>query len=95
MGLLTLLNTGVSHLGYNGTIVPSTVNSNPPGFTRHNLFSTNGQPNQAPHIIVGGVSGLQAPPRTYIPSTLEETDPLNTSHYNSAAGNHYMDHLPG
>jgi hypothetical protein len=95
MGLLTLLNSGIGNLGYDGATVPSTVNSNPPGFTRHNLFSTTGQPNQAPHIIVGGVAGLQAPPRTYIPSTLEETDPINTSIYNSAPGNHYLDHLPG
>jgi hypothetical protein len=95
MGLLTLLNSGIGNLGYDGATVPSTVNANLPGFTRHNLFSTTGQPNQAPKIIVGGVNGLQAPPRTYIPSRLEETDPLNTSIFNSAAGNHYTDHLPG
>jgi hypothetical protein len=95
MGLLTLLNSGVSNLGYDGATVPSTINNNLPGFTRHNLFSTTGQPNQATHIIVGGVSGLQAPPVTYHPSRLEETDPLNTSIFNSAPGNHYTDHLPG
>ena len=95
MGLLTLLNSGVSNLGYDGAPVPSTVNANPPGFTRHNLFSTTGQPNQATHIVVGGVNGLQAPPVSYVPSRLEETDPLNTSIFNSAPGNHYTDHLPG
>jgi len=95
MGLLTLLNSGIGNLGYDGATVPSTINANPPGFTRHNLFSTTGQPNVAANIIVGGVNGLQAPPRTYLPSRLEETDPLNTSIFNSAAGNHYTDNLPG
>ena len=95
MGLLTLLNSGVSNLGYDGAPVPSTVNANPSGFTRHNLFSTNGTPNVSANIIVGGVNGLQAPPVTYLPSQLEETDPLNTSIFNSAPGNHYTDNLPG
>jgi len=94
MGLLTLLNSGVSNLGYNGAPVPSTVTANPPGFTRHNLFSTTGQPNVAANIIVGGVQGLQAPPMTYVPSLLEETDPSNTSIFNSTPGNHYTDNLP-
>ena len=94
MGLLTLLNSGVGNLGYDGATVPSTINNNPPGFTRHNLFSTTGNPNVGNNIVVGGVSGLQAPPRTYVPSQLEETDPLNTSIFNSAPGNHYTDHLP-
>ena len=95
MGLLNLLQTGVSNYGYSGGPVPSTVNNNPPGFTRHNLFSTTGQPNVSSNIIVGGVQGLQAPSVTYSPSQLEETDPLNTSIYNSAPGNHYTDNLPG
>lgn len=95
MGLLTLLNSGVSNLGYDGATVPSTVNNNRPGFTRHNLFSTTGQPNVASNIIVGGVQGLQAPPVTYVPSRLEETDPSNTSIYNSAPNRGYLDNLPG
>ncbi len=94
MGLLNLLNAGESDLGYSGKTVPSTVNANPPGFTRHNLFSTTGNPNVGTKIVVGGVQGLQAPPRTYVPSRLEETDPLNTSIFNSAPGNHYSDNLP-
>jgi hypothetical protein len=94
MGLLNLLNAKKSNLGYSGQIVPSTVNANPPGFTRHNLFSTTGNPNVGAKIIVGGVQGLQAPPITYIPSRLEETDPLNTSIFNSAPGKHYSDNLP-
>jgi hypothetical protein len=95
MGLLNLLQTGVSNYGYSGGPVPSTVQNNQPGFTRHNLFSTTGQPNVSSNIIVGGVQGLQAPAVTYSPSQLEETDPLNTSIYNSAPGNHYTDNLPG
>jgi len=95
MGLLTLLNSGVSNLGYDGATVPSTVNNNPPGFTRHNLFSTNGTPNVASNIIVGGVTGLQAPAVTYIPSSLEEKDPLNTAIYRSNPGQGYLDNLPG
>jgi hypothetical protein len=95
MGLLNLLQTGISNYGYSGGPVPSTVVNNPPGFTRHNLFSTTGQPNVSSNIIVGGVQGLQAPAVTYSPSQLEETDPLNTSIYNSAPGNHYTDNLPG
>jgi hypothetical protein len=94
MGLLTLLNSGVSNLGYDGAPVPSTVNNNPPGFTRHILFSTNGQPNVASNIIVGGVTGLQAPPVTYIPSNLEERDPLNTSIYRNAPNQDYLSNLP-
>jgi hypothetical protein len=95
MGLLTLLNSGVSNLGYDGAPVPSTVNNNPPGFTRHNLFSTNGTPNVASNIIVGGVTGLQAPPVTYVPSSLEEKDPLNTAIFRSNPGQRYIDNLPG
>lgn len=95
MGLLTLLNSGVSNLGYDGAPVPSTINNNPPGFTRHNLFSTDGTPNVASNIIVGGVTGLQAPPVTYIPSSLEERDPLNTSIYRNAPNQGYLDNLPG
>ena len=94
MGLLTLLNSGVSNLGYDGAPVPSTVNNNPPGFTRHNLFSTNGQPNVASNIIVGGVQGLQAPAVTYVPSSLEERDPLNTSIYRNSPGLDYLSNLP-
>jgi hypothetical protein len=95
MGLLTLLNSGVSDYGYSGNTVPSTINNNPPGFTRHNLFSTNGTPNVSRNIIVGGVNGLQAPPRTYVPSNLEEKDPLNTAAYRSNPGQGYLDNLPG
>jgi hypothetical protein len=95
MGLLNLLNSGVSNLGYDGASVPSTINNNQPGFTRHNLFSTNGQPNVASNIIVGGVQGLQAPAVTYIPSNLEEKDPLNTAIYRSNPGQGYLDNLPG
>jgi hypothetical protein len=95
MGLLNLLNSGVSNLGYDGATVPSTINNNPPGFTRHNLFSVNGTPNVASNIIVGGVQGLQAPAVTYIPSNLEEKDPLNTAIYRSNPGQGYLDNLPG
>ena len=95
MGLLNLLNSGVSNLGYDGAPVPSTVNNNPPGFTRHNLFSTNGTPNVSSNIIVGGVEGLQAPTVTYAPSQLEETDPLNTAIFRSNPGQGYIDNLPG
>jgi hypothetical protein len=95
MGLLTLLNSGVSNLGYDGAPVPSTVNNNPPGFTRHNLFSTKGRPNIASNIIVGGVEGLQAPAVTYVPSNLEETDRLNTAIFRSTPGRRYIDNLPG
>jgi hypothetical protein len=94
MGLLNLLQTGVSNYGYSGGSVPSTVQNNQPGFTRHNLFSTNGQPNVANNIIVGGVEGLQAPAVTYSPSQLEEKDPLNTAHYRSNPGQGYIDNLP-
>jgi hypothetical protein len=95
MGLLNLLNAGVSDYGYSGATVPSTINANPPGFTRHNLFSTNGTPNVSNNIIVGGVNGLQAPPRTYVPSNLEEKDLLNTAIYRSNPGQGYLDNLPG
>jgi hypothetical protein len=95
MGLLNLLQSGESNLGYSGGPVPSTVVNNQPGFTRHNLFSTTGQPNVASNIIVGGVEGLQAPTVTYAPSQLEETDPLNTSIYRSNPGQGYIDNLPG
>jgi hypothetical protein len=95
MGLLNLLNAGVSDYGYSGNTVPSTINNNLPGFTRHNLFSTNGTPNVSTNIIVGGVSGLQAPPVTYLPSNLEEKDPLNTAAYRSNPGQGYLDNLPG
>lgn len=95
MGLLTLLNSGIGNLGYDGATVPSTINNNPPGFTRHNLFSTNGTPNVGANIIVGGVNGLQAPPRTYVPSNLEEKDPLNTAIFRSNPGQGYLDNLPG
>lgn len=95
MGLLNLLNSGIGNLGYDGATVPSTINANPPGFTRHNLFSTNGTPNVGANIVVGGVSGLQAPPRTYIPSNLEEKDPLNTAIFRSNPGQGYLDNLPG
>ena len=86
MGLLNLLNAGVSDYGYSGGTVPSTIQANLPGFTRHNLFSTNGTPNVSNNIIVGGVNGLQAPPRTYVPSNLEEKDSLNTAIYRSNPG---------
>ena len=95
MGLLNLLQTGVSNFGYSGGPVPSTVTLNQPGFTRHNLFSTNGTPNVASNIIVGGVDGLQAPTVTYTPSQLEEKDPLNTAIYRSNPGQGYIDNLPG
>ena len=95
MGLLNLLNSGIGNLGYDGATVPSTINANPPGFTRHNLFSTNGTPNVGANIVVGGVSGLQAPPRTYVPSNLEEKDPLNTAIFRSNPGQGYLDNLPG
>jgi hypothetical protein len=94
MGLLNLLQTGVSNYGYSGGPVPSTVVNNQPGFTRHNLFSTNGQPNVSSNIIVGGVQGLQAPTVTFVPSQLEETDPLNTAQYRSLPGQGYIDNLP-
>lgn len=94
MGLLNLLNSGVSNYGYSGGPVPSTVQNNQPGFTRHNLFSVNGQPDVARNIIVGGVEGLQAPAVTYAPSQLEETDPLNTAQYRSNSGQGYIDNLP-
>lgn len=95
MGLLNLLNAGVSDYGYSGGTVPSTINTNLPGFTRHNLFSTNGTPNVSNNIIAGGVNGLQAPPVTYLPSNLEEKDPLNTAAYRSNPGQGYLDNLPG
>jgi len=95
MGLLNLLQTGVSNYGYSGGSVPSTVVNNQPGFTRHNLFSTTGQPNVSSNIIVGGVQGLQAPTVTFTPSQLEETDPLNTAQYRSTPGQGYIDNLPG
>jgi hypothetical protein len=95
MGLLTLLNSGVSNLGYDGAPVPSTINNNPVTFTRHWQFSINGTPNVANNIVVGGVTGLQAPPVTYIPSILEESDPLNTSIYRNAPNQGYLDNLPG
>jgi hypothetical protein len=95
MGLINKLQSGESNLGYSGGPVPSTVENNQPGFTRHNLFSTTGQPNVASNIIVGGVQGLQAPTITYTPSQLEETDPLNTSIYRSNPGQGYIDNLPG
>jgi hypothetical protein len=94
MGLLNLLQTGVSDYGYSGGSVPSTIQNNQPGFTRHNLFSVNGQPNVANNIIVGGVQGLQAPAVTYTISQLEETDPLNTAQYRSLPGQRYIDNLP-
>jgi hypothetical protein len=94
MGLLNLLQTGVSNYGYSGGPVPSTVVNNQPGFTRHNLFSTTGQPNVSSNIIVGGVQGLQAPTPTFAPSQLEETDPLNTAPYRSLPGQGYIDNLP-
>jgi len=95
MGLLNLLNKGISDLGYDGATVPSTINNNPPGFTRHNLFSTNGIPNVGDNIVVGGVNGLQAPPVTYVSSNLEEKDPFNTAAYRSNPGQRYLDNLPG
>jgi hypothetical protein len=95
MWLLNLLQTGVSDYVYSGGPVPSTVVNNQPGFTRHNLFSTNGQPNVSSNIIVGGVQGLQAPTVTFVPSQLEETDPLNTAQYRSLPGQGYIDNLPG
>ena len=95
MGLLNLLNNGVSNYGYSGGTVPSTVNTTSPGFTRHWKFSTNGIPNVSSNIIVGGVSGLQAPSMNYVPSQLEESDPSNTSQYRNAPGLGYLDNLPG
>ena len=94
MGLINLLNAGVSDFGYSGGIVPSTVNFNTPNFTRHNLFSTTGKPNISNNIKVGGVTGLQASPTTLIPSRLEETDSLNTSKFRSSPGKGYVNNLP-
>jgi hypothetical protein len=94
MGLINKLQSGESNLGYSGGPVPSTVENNQPGFTRHNLFSTTGQPDVAHNIIVGGVQGLQAPTVTYAPSQLEEKDPLNTARYRSFSGQGYIDNLP-
>lgn len=93
MKLLKLLTTGASQLGYNGNPVPSTVNLNKlnPGFTRHNQFSINRNPNIADQIIVGGVPGLNATPVIYTPSRLEETDPFNTSLWRSDKGQKYTD----
>jgi hypothetical protein len=95
MGLINLLNAGVSNFGYSGGSVPSTVENNQPGFTRHNLFSTTGKPNVSSNIIIGGVQGLQADKVTYSPSQLEEKDPLNTAQYRSNSGQGYIDNLPG
>ena len=97
MGLLNLLNTGVSNLGYSGGTVPSTVNfnANNPGFTRHWQFSINGNPNISNNIIVGGVPGLNVTPVTYTPSNLEESGPQNTSPYRNAPNQGYIDNLPG
>jgi hypothetical protein len=95
MGLLNLLNTGISDYGYSGKTVPSTINTTPPGFTRHNLFSNNGTPNVSDDIVVGGVNGLQAPSVTYVPSNLEEKDSFNTAIYRSNPGQGYLDNLPG
>lgn len=90
MGLLTLLQSGVGNLGWDGGVVPPglqpNVRPNPPG-TRHNEYSINGNP---PIQAIGAGFVPYIPP----PSILEEGDPANTAIFRNAAGLKYLDNPP-
>ena len=90
MGLLSLLQSGVGNLGWDGGPVPPglqpNVNPNPPG-SRHDQYSTNGNP------LIKAIGAGFVP---YIPppSILEEGDTANTAAFRNAPGLKYLDNPP-
>lgn len=87
MGLINLLQNGISKLGWNGGKVPSSkVSPIPPGSV-HNTYSVDGNPN----ITLSAAGFVPSKPS---PSKLDEADGLNTSKYRNKKGGKYTDNLP-